>query len=76
LHSGLRLLAVGDVGLDCQGGAAGGLDLVDQGVEPVLARENGDGSPCSANARAVASPMPLLAPVTIATVPSRAVMFN
>jgi hypothetical protein len=43
LYSGFRLPAVGDVGLDGQGGAAGGLDLVHQGVEPVLAaRENGD----------------------------------
>ena len=61
-----RLLAVGDVGLDDQR-----VDLRPQGVEPVLAaRRDRDLRAGLARLRAVASPMPLLAPVTSATVPS------
>ena len=70
------LVAVGDVGLDRHSRNARCLELRDERVEAALARAATTTlAPCSACWRAVASPMPLVAPVMSATVPSSAVMF-
>ena len=68
----LGLLAVGDVGLDRQRRAAGVGDLRGQRLSrSAAAGDQGDRRrPAPARPRAVASPMPLEAPVTSATVPS------
>ena len=72
LHGGDGLLPVGDVRFEGEGAPAVRGDLRGELVQPVLApRHEGDRRRrAPASARAVASPMPLLAPVTSATVPS------
>ena len=71
------LLLVGDVGLDRQRRAAALPDLLGELLEPVAA-PGGDRDRRSARAssRAVASPIPLLAPVTSATVLSKVVTWR
>ena len=71
LHGAFGLDAVGDVGGHGEGGAAGGLDLGDEDLSRSSRRATtATVAPSSASCFAVASPMPLLAPVTIATVPA------